>query len=138
MLRVTVLPSICLSSSVVFDLCRLKIKLGWKLSTSSSSVWINPKWIPDLLPWSPSGCGFCVSVCFLLSSWTMLVGGFVLDRDQGELLIMYIEQEEAGRRIFIPSVVLSVNVVIVVLVKHIERERQSSLTILMFHHQNHS
>lgn len=33
----------------------------------------------------------------------MLVGGFVLDTR--ELLIMYINQEEAGRRIFIPSVV---------------------------------
>lgn len=38
------------------------------------------------------------------------------------MLIMYIEQEEAGRRIFIPSVVLSVDVVIVVLVKHTERD----------------
>lgn len=62
-----------------------------------------------------------VSVSFLLSSWTMLVSAFVLDRVEGELLIMYIEQEEAGRRVFIPSVVLSVNVV-VVLVKHTERD----------------
>lgn len=51
----------------------------------------------------------------------MLVSAFVLDRVEGELLIMYIEQEEAGRRVFIPSVVLSVNVV-VVLVKHTERD----------------
>lgn len=63
-----------------------------------------------------------VSVSFLLSSWTMLVSAFVLDRVEGELLIMYIEQEEAGRRVFIPSVVLSVNVVVVVLVKHTERD----------------
>lgn len=46
---------------------------------------------------------------------------------------MYIKPEEAGRRIFIPSVVLSVDVV-VVLVKH--TERQSCLKILMFPHQN--
>lgn len=52
----------------------------------------------------------------------MLVSAFVLDRVEGELLIMYIEQEEAGRRVFIPSVVLSVNVVVVVLVKHTERD----------------
>lgn len=51
----------------------------------------------------------------------MLVSAFVLDRVEGKLLIMYIEQEEAGRRVFIPSVVLSVNVV-VVLVKHTERD----------------
>lgn len=52
----------------------------------------------------------------------MLVSAFVLDRVEGKLLIMYIEQEEAGRRVFIPSVVLSVNVVVVVLVKHTERD----------------
>lgn len=39
------------------------------------------------------------------------------------VLIMYIEQEEARRRIFIPSFVLGVDVVIViVLMKHRERE----------------
>lgn len=41
------------------------------------------------------------------------------------MLIMYIEREEAGRRIFIPSVVLSVDVV-VVLVKHTERDNHVS------------
>lgn len=35
---------------------------------------------------------------------------------------MYIVEEETGRRIFIPSVVLDVDVVVVVLVKHTERD----------------
>lgn len=64
---------------------------------------------------APSGCGSFVSVgLFLDAGWLVLL--------RGEMLIMYIEQEEAGRRIFIPSVVLSVDVVIVVLVKHTERD----------------
>lgn len=48
-----------------------------------------------------------------------LLGGSVSNRDGDEMLILYIDEEEAGR-IFIPSDV--VGVVIIVLVKHTERD----------------
>lgn len=53
---------------------------------------------------------------------------------------MYIELEKAGRRIFIPSVVLCVDVVVVVvvvLVKHTERERETIMSDRV-NVQNHS
>lgn len=116
-LRSESLSSIRLSSSVVFDrfCCRLK--------TNQQEPRDRPVSSPSVQP-------FRVRLCSP-QRLAMLVGGSVL---RSRRVVNNVHKARgAGRRIFIPSVVLSVDVV-VVLVKH--TERQSCRKILMFPHQN--
>lgn len=109
-------PSVCL-----LRWCLIVSAADWKLTNRNRGTARCP-----VSRSNPSGC-----VCVLLSGWAMLGGGSVL---RSRRVVNNVHKAGgARRRIFIPSVVLSVDVV-VVLVKH--TERQSCRKILMFPHQN--